>query len=98
MENANTFDDLSNLFKEAFENFFREATLKGYQQGFEQAQRDANVNNEYLSFGQAAELVSISRNTLSKWIELGLPTYAIDGKKIIKRSELQKFISQHKIN
>jgi len=87
-----TFDDLTVMFKEALEEYFREATLKGYQQGFEQAQRDANVKNEYLSIGQAAEFVSISRNTLSKWIDLGLPTYVIDGKKIIKRSEIQQFI------
>lgn len=97
MENAPTFDDLSNVIKNAFENFFREATLKGYQQGFEQAQRDANINKEYLSFGQATEFVSISRNTLSKWIELGLPTYVIDGKKIIRRSELKQFIEEHRI-
>ena len=97
MENAPTFDDLSNVIKNTFENFFREATLKGYQQGFEQAQRDANINNEYLSFGQASEFVSISRNTLSKWIELGLPTYVIDGKKIIRRSELKQFIEEHRI-
>ena len=97
MENAPKFVVLSNIIKSAFENFFREATLKGYQQGFEQAQRDANINKEYLSFGQATEFVSISRNTMSKWIDLGLPTYVIDGKKIIKRSELQQFIENHKM-
>lgn len=52
---------------------------------------------ERYNLGQAAQAAHISRNTLTKWINKGLPVYIVGGTKRIKRVDLEKFMESKTI-
>ena len=68
-----------------------------YRKTIEQAHRDYGVITEYLSIEQVCSMMKISRNTLSDWLEAGLPKYVLNRKHYIKKTELNKFIDSHQI-
>lgn len=68
-----------------------------YSEAIKEAQRNAGINKEYLTIEEAMKLMGISRNTLTTWLENGLPKYKIDRKQYIKKSELYKFIDRHQV-
>ena len=69
-----------------------------YQQTLEQARRDAGISKEYLTIPQALKFIDVSRNTLTNnFIAKGLPTYVIEGKTYLKKSEINEFIASHKV-
>jgi excisionase family DNA binding protein len=51
----------------------------------------------YHTRAQIMEMYGVSKNTLSEWIKnKGLPFYKIDKKVLIKKSDLEKFLEQHR--
>lgn len=70
-----------------------------YVSTMEEAKRDVGIMREYLSVREACQFVSVSNNTfMNNFIGEGLPVYKIGSKQYIKKSELNNFISQHRIN
>ena len=70
-----------------------------YVSTMEEAKRDFGYMKEYLTNKEACEYVSVSNNTFSThYIGNGLSIYKIGNKQYVKKSELNNFISQHKIN
>ena len=70
-----------------------------YVSTMEEAKRDAGIMREYLAIREACQFVSVSNNTfMNNFIGEGLPVYKIGNKQYIKKSELNNFISQHRIN
>ena len=69
-----------------------------YKQTVEQARRDVGMSKEYLTIPQALKYIDVSRGTLNNnFINKGLPTYVIEGKTYLKRSEINDFIASHKV-
>lgn len=51
---------------------------------------------EYMELGLACEYLSVSRNTLAKYIkDYGLPVVKIEGVKRIAKSDLNEFMLKH---
>lgn len=51
---------------------------------------------EYMELGVASNYLSVSRNTLNKYIRVyGLPVIKIEGVKRIAKSDLDEFMHQH---
>ncbi|MGH2107848.1 helix-turn-helix domain-containing protein [Aerococcus urinaeequi] len=70
-----------------------------YVATMEEAKRDFGYMKEYLTIKEACEYVSVSNNTFSThYIGNGLSIYKIGNKQYVKKSELNNFISQHRIN
>lgn len=82
---------------EEFSEELNRSIKKIYIETIQEAKRDAGINKEYLTITEATELIGISRNTLTTWLENGLPKYKIDRKQYIKKSELYKFIDRHQV-
>lgn len=69
-----------------------------YKEAVEVARRDVGINKEYLNIPEALEYTGVSRNTFTKnFIDGGLPTYQVEGKTYVKKSEINEFIESHKI-
>ncbi|MGO2099618.1 helix-turn-helix domain-containing protein [Vagococcus salmoninarum] len=51
---------------------------------------------EYLTLGETAEYLSISRGSLSNLIKDGLPVIKIGKLQKIKKSDLEKYLDQYK--
>lgn len=68
-----------------------------YLEAIQTARADVGVIREYLSIEDVCEMMDVSRNTLTNWLESGLPKYRIGNKQYIKKSELNKFVSQHQV-
>lgn len=68
-----------------------------YLEAIEAAKNDVGVLREFLSIDEVCEIMDVSRNTLSNWIEAGLPKYRIQNKQYIKRRELNEFVSKHQV-
>lgn len=49
------------------------------------------------NLGEAAKAARISRNTLARWIKMGLPIIMIGGVQRIKHSDLETFMEEYKI-
>ena len=70
-----------------------------YVATMEEAKRDFGYMKEYLTIKEACEYATVSNNTFTtNFIGAGLPVYKIGNKQYVKKSELNNFISQHKIN
>lgn len=70
-----------------------------YVATMEQARREFGFSKEFLTIKEACSLVSVSNNTfVNNFISNGLSTYKIGSKVYVKKSELNNFISQHRIN
>ena len=70
-----------------------------YVSTMEEAKRDFGYMKEYLTIKEACEYATVSNNTFTtNFIGAGLPVYKIGNKQYVKKSELNNFISQHKIN
>lgn len=52
---------------------------------------------KWFNLGQAADYASCARNTLTKWIKLGLKVSVIDGSQRIYRQDLDDFMNRNKI-
>jgi excisionase family DNA binding protein len=52
------------------------------------------TNAEYLGLAALSAYASVSRNTLKKWIEHGMPIYRIGRCIRVKKSEFDKWIQQ----
>lgn len=52
-----------------------------------------NDNKEYLSVIEFCDLLNISRNTLKKWIKMGLPKIQPEGKGKFMRIPLSKALA-----
>lgn len=69
-----------------------------YKEAVEVARRDAGIDKKYLNIPEALEYTGVSRNTFTKnFIDGGLPTYQVEGKTYVKKSEINEFIESHKI-
>lgn len=62
-------------------------------------QEEIKKNNlpEYMSLGECCQYIGISRNTLKKFIDMGLKVFAVDGVQKISKSEVKKFVEKHSI-
>lgn len=80
-----------------FNDLLEEQVQAIYLEAIQTARRDIGVLREYLSIEEVCELMDISRNTLGNWLEIGLPKYRINNKQYIKKSDLDKFVSQHQV-
>lgn len=81
-----------------FEAQLAETLKDQYIKAIEEARRDTAYFKEYLTIAEACSLVSVSKNTFThNFIEAGLPVYKVEQKHYIKKSELNNFISQHRI-
>ncbi|MGY0836689.1 helix-turn-helix domain-containing protein [Aerococcus urinaeequi] len=70
-----------------------------YAEAMAEAKRDISFMKEFLTIKEACEYVSVSNNTFSThYIGNGLSIYKIGNKQYVKKSELNNFISQHRIN
>ena len=52
------------------------------------------MDNEYLTISDLAEYASVSRNTLKKWLDYGMPHYRVDRCLRVKRGEFDKWMQQ----
>lgn len=69
-----------------------------YVSTMEEAKRDFGYMKEYLTIKEACQFVSVSNNTfVNNFIAEGLPIYRVNNKQYVKKSELNNFISQHRI-
>ena len=70
-----------------------------YAEAMAEAKREVSWMKEYLTIKEACEYVSVSNATfLTHYTGNGLPTFKIGNKQYVKKSELNNFISQHRIN
>lgn len=70
---------------------------KIYSETMEKAREDTMLLKTYLSINEITSYyLDVTRPTIMAWIKKGLPTYEIEGKRYIKRSELDEFIERHK--
>lgn len=70
-----------------------------YASAMGEAKRDFGYMKEFLTFKEAQEYTTTSNNTfVNNFISEGLPVYKIGNKQYVKKSELNSFISQHRIN
>lgn len=56
-----------------------------------------NEQKEWMSLGETADYLGVSRNTLHKFILDGLPVTMIDKTTRIKRSDADNYMLQHQI-
>lgn len=85
------------LLSPEYKELLHSELVEVYKSAIEIAKRDSLVLVDFVSISQACKLYSISNNTLTNWLAKGLPAYQIDGKKYLKRSEINKFIEKHEI-
>ncbi|UUV98400.1 helix-turn-helix domain-containing protein [Vagococcus luciliae] len=52
---------------------------------------------EYMSLGECCQYIGVSRNTLKKFIDMGLKVFSVDGIQKISKQEVRKFIENHSI-
>lgn len=70
-----------------------------YVSTMEEAKRDFGYMKEYLTIKEACEYATVSNNTFTNnFIAEGLPTFKIGQKIYVRKSDINDFISQHKIN
>lgn len=70
-----------------------------YAQAISEAKRDFGYMKEFLTIKEAQEYTSTSNNTfVNNFIGANLPVYKIGNKQYVKKSELNQFISEHRIN
>lgn len=82
-----------------FNDRLKEELKDVYVSAMEEAKRDFGYMKEYLTIREACEYVSVSNNTFTThYIGNELPVYKIGNKQYIRKSELNQFISQHRIN
>lgn len=82
---------------EEFYNKFGKSLQVIYSEAVEQARRDMAISKEYLTFPEAMAMFDISRATLNAWTGKGLSMYQIEGKRYVRRSEVENWINKHKI-
>ena len=82
---------------EEFYNEFGKSLQVIYSEAVEQARRDMAISKEYLTFPEAMTMFDVSRSTLNAWIFKGLDMYQLEGKRYVRRSEVETWISKHKI-
>lgn len=81
-----------------FEESLREDVRGALDQLFDEI-RQSSAYPEYMSVGQSAEYVNVSRSTIDKWIKKrGLPTINVGGTTRIKRIELDEYLSKFHSN
>ena len=70
-----------------------------YAEAMAEAKRDISFMKEYLTIKEACEYVSVSNATfLTHYTGNGLPTFKIGQKIYVRKSDINNFISQHRIN
>lgn len=52
-------------------------------------------DRENLTFAEAMEFLRVSHQTLYNFVEEGLPSYKIGGKRIFTKSDLNKWVESH---
>jgi excisionase family DNA binding protein len=55
------------------------------------------MNQEYFSLSDLAAYASVSRNTLEKWGDYGLPVYKVGGVLRVKRSEFDAWMRRFRV-
>lgn len=62
-------------------------------------QDEIKKNNlpEYMSLKECCQYLGVSRNTLKKFISLGLKVFTVDGVQKISKSEVKKFVEKNSI-
>ncbi|MDK7187507.1 hypothetical protein [Facklamia hominis] len=94
-ERARLALDLPNEFYDSFQLSIQEI----YQQAIEQARADLSLNKEFLAVPELRKQLGMSFNTFKTNVEdKGIPIYLLGNKKYIKRTDLFKFMEQHRIN
>ncbi|WCG38540.1 helix-turn-helix domain-containing protein [Aerococcus urinaeequi] len=81
------FDSLKNELKDV------------YAEAMAEAKRDIGFMKEFLTIKEACEYATVSNNTFTNnFIAEGLPTFKIGQKIYVRKSDINDFISRHKIN
>ena len=87
--------ELPQSFYTALQNELRDV----YAEAMAEAKRDLGISREYLTVKEACEYVSVSNATFTNnFIAEGLPTFKIGQKIYVRKSDINNFISQHRIN
>lgn len=82
-----------------FNDLLKEELKDIYAEAMTEAKRQFSLDKEFLTVKEAQEYTSTSNNTfVNRFISEGLPIYKIGNKQYVKKSELNNFISQHRIN
>ena len=81
---------------EQFNHELTESLRIIYLEAMEQARRDASVTKKFLTIEEVMQLYSVSRGTITKWIENGLPISKLDNKRYIEKEDLHDYIRQYK--
>lgn len=80
------YDELGNQLKDV------------YAKAISEAKRDFGYAKEFLTIQESLEIIGVSRNTFTnQFLDGGLPQYKIGNRVYIKKSELNQFISNHRI-
>lgn len=53
------------------------------------------VTKEWFSLKEASEYIGVSPNTLSKYREMGLKVFSIEGVSRVSREEINRFLETH---
>lgn len=81
----------------AFYDEMNNNVRKVYLEAIEKARADTIMLKTYLSINEiTTQYLDITRPTIMAWVKKGLPTYEVEGKKYIKRIDLDNFIEKHK--
>ena len=81
----------------AFNDEMSNNVRKVYLEAIEKARADTIMLKTYLSINEiTTQYLDITRPTIMAWVKKGLPTYEVEGKKYIKRIDLDNFIEKHK--
>lgn len=87
--------ELPQSFYTALQNELKDV----YAEAMAEAKRDIGFMKEYLTIKEACEYTTVSNNTFTNnFIAEGLPTFKIGQKIYVRKSDINNFISQHRIN
>jgi excisionase family DNA binding protein len=87
----NTADDFENQLKQMIAASVN-ASINQYFDG-----NSKNEQKEWMSLGETADYLGVSRNTLHKFILDGMPVTMIDKTTRVKRSDADHYMLQHQI-
>ncbi|MCD8502139.1 MAG: hypothetical protein LRY71_11200 [Bacillaceae bacterium] len=82
---------VSDEFRDEYYSLFYELSAEA----FEAAKRDAGVKR-YMTKKEACNYIGVSFNYFQKLEQLGLPTIEIDGKTLVDREDISKFLNKYK--
>lgn len=83
---------------DSLEDEFRQSIQEIYAEAIAKARADAGFK-EFLTLQECCKLLDVSKSTLLRnFVERGLPTYKIESRMYIQKTELHEFIKSHQIN